>query len=249
MLSSVKKRMGYKLKDLLFDDRCWTVRYLVAETNRLRDRQVLISPYALIGLNEDVQNIGIDLTKKQIEESPVLDTDRPVSQQFEGNCNGYCDRPSYWSGPDLRGAFMRDRNRLNMTNLDGKPWDPNLRSTNDLCGHALQAEDGVIGHVEDFIVDDETWAIRYLVISPRFWMPGKRVLISPQWIDRISWNESKVFVNVSAEAIHQSPEFTEDSLLTREYETSLFSYYHRKGYWIQLASTDGNPPLHSSEGE
>ncbi|MDZ4097285.1 MAG: PRC-barrel domain-containing protein, partial [Methylophilaceae bacterium] len=112
-------------------------------------------------------------------------------------------------------------------------WDPNLRSTHDVSGHHIQAEDGDIGHVEDFIIDDETWTIRYLVINTQNWWPGKKVLVSPQWIDRVSWSESTVFVNLTREAIRQSPEYTEESLLTRDYEAGLHRHYDRQGYWIE----------------
>jgi sporulation protein YlmC with PRC-barrel domain len=101
-----------------------------------------------------------------------------------------------------------------------------------VSGYHIQAEDGEIGHVEDFIIDDETWAIRYLVIDTKNWWSGKKVLISPQWIERVSWSESKVFVNLSHETIKQSPEYTEASLLTRDYEARLYQHYQRKSYWM-----------------
>ena len=102
-----------------------------------------------------------------------------------------------------------------------------LRSTHDVSGHHIQAVDGEIGHVEDFIIDDETWAIRYLIINTRNWWPGKKVLVSPQWIERVSWIQSKVFVNLSRETIKHSPEYMEESLLTRDYETGLHLHYNR----------------------
>jgi hypothetical protein len=107
-----------------------------------------------------------------------------------------------------------------------------LRSTYGVSGHHIQTLDGELGHVEDFIIDDETWAIRYLIIDTHNWWPGKKVLVSPQWIERVSWGERKVFVNLSRETIKQSPEYTEASLLTREYETELHRHYKRQGYWI-----------------
>ena len=85
--------------------------------------------------------------------------------------------------------------------------------------------------MEDFIIDDETWAIRYLIINTRNWLPGKKVLVSPQWIESVSWKETKVFVNLLRETIKQSPEYMEESLLTRDYETGLHGHYNRKGYW------------------
>src|SRR5665648_975407 len=90
-----------------------------------------------------------------------------------------------------------------------------------------------IGKVKEFYFDDYYWAIRYLIIDTKNWWPGKKVLVSPQWIERINWNESKVFINLLRETIKQSPEYTEDTLLTREYEIELYQYYNRQGYWVE----------------
>ena len=128
--------------------------------------------------------------------------------------------------------IVRDPEIWRESTQDEKAWDPNLRSTHDVSGHHIQAADGEIGHVEDFIIDDDTWAIRYLIVDTRNWWPGKKVLISPKWIERVSWSESKVFVNLTRETIKQSPEYTEESLLTRDYETALHRHYNRQGYWV-----------------
>jgi hypothetical protein len=115
-----------------------------------------------------------------------------------------------------------------------------LRSTADVSGHHIQARDGEIGHVEDFIIDDETWAIRYLIIDTQNWWPGKQVLVSPRWIESVSWIDLKVFVNLSRETIKQAPEYTELSLLTRDYETGLHRHYDRQGYWIEELAAQKN---------
>jgi uncharacterized protein YrrD len=106
MLSKAKTLKGYKLnsldgeigkvKEFYFDDRHWTIRYLVADTgNWLTGRQVLISPYALVAVSKEEQHITIDLTKKQIEASPSLNSDKPVSRQFEQAYYGYYGYPMY----------------------------------------------------------------------------------------------------------------------------------------------------------
>lgn len=245
MLNKAKTLKGYKLdsrdgeigtvKEFYFDDHHWTIRYLVADTGTwLMGRQVLISPYALVAVNKEEQHITVDLTKKQIEDSPSLNSDKPVSRQFEETYYGYYGWPMYWSGPYMWGYYptiVRDREKWRKSNQGGKAWDPHLRSTDDVSGHNIQASDGEIGHVEDFIVDDETWAIRYLIVDTRNWWPGKKVLLSPQWIERVSWSESKVFVNLLRETIKQSPEYTEESPLTRDYETKLHRHYNRQEYW------------------
>jgi sporulation protein YlmC with PRC-barrel domain len=127
---------------------------------------------------------------------------------------------------------MRDREQWKESTEAKKAWDPHLRSTHDVSGRHIQATDGEVGHVDDFVIDDETWAIRYLIVDTKNWWPGKKVLLSPQWIERVSWRESKVFVNLSRETIKQAPEYTEDSLLTRDYETKLHRHYNRQGYWL-----------------
>ncbi len=245
MLNKAKTLKGYKLDSLdgefgkveefYFDDRHWTVRYLVANTgNWLTGRQVLISPYALVAAIKAEQHIAVDLTRKQIEESPSLDSDKPVSRQFEESYYGYYGYPMYWGGPYMWGYYpyiARDREAWKTPTQSDETWDAHLRSTDSVCGYEIQALDGEIGHVEDFIIDDETWEIRYLVVDTRNWWPGKKVLVSPHWIERVSWDESKVFVNLSREAIKQSPEYTKESLITRDYETDLHRHYELPGYW------------------
>jgi uncharacterized protein YrrD len=234
-LNSRDGKIG-KVKEFYFDDRHWTIRYLVADTGHwLTGRQVLLSPYALGAVNREEKEIVVDLTKKQIEGSPSLDSDKPVSRQFENSYYGYYGMPMYWSGPYSWGPYpypMRDRAHWGESTRSEKAWDPALRSTHGVAGYHIQATDGEIGHVEDFIIDPETWAIRYLIVDTRNWWPGKKVLISPQWIERVSWPELKVFVNLSREAIKQSPGFLEDSVLDRDYETVLHAHYNRPGYWV-----------------
>jgi hypothetical protein len=242
-LDSLDGEIG-KVKEFYFDDRHWKIRYLVADTgNWLKDRQVLISPYALVAVMKEDQQITVNLTKKQIEDSPLLDSDKPVSRQYEKVYYGYYGWPMYWGGTgsypdaiDLEGMENREKSAIKKRK---KTWNPHLRSTHDVSGHHIQAADGEIGHVEDFIIDDETWTIRYLIVDTQNWWPGKKVLISPKWVERVSWPESKVFINLQRESIKQSPEYTDESPLDRDYETGLHQHYNRGGYWID--ETAGEP--------
>ncbi len=257
MLNKAKTLAGYKLhsldgdlgkvKEFFFDDHHWTIRYLVADTgNWLTGKQVLLSPYSLTALNEAEEYIAINLTKKQIEDSPSLDSDKPVSEQYEELYNGYYGWPMYWSGPSEWGSsstIERNREPSRELNLGGKAWDRHLRSTSVVSGYDIQASDGEIGHVEDFIIDDKTWAIRYLVIDTHNWWPGKKVLIAPRWIERISWDQSKVFINLSRDTIKQSPEYSEASLVTRDYESGLYRHYKRQGYWLDELADKQHTPL------
>jgi hypothetical protein len=225
-----------RVKEFYFDDRHWTIRYLVAETgNWLVGRQVLISPHALGAVNREEQHIAVQLSKRQIEDSPSLDSDKPVSRQFEATYYGYYGYPMYWGGPHMWGAYpfiVHAREEGSGLSPGAKPWDAHLRSTQAVSGYHIEAADGPIGHVRDFIVDVETWAIRYLMVDTVNWWPGKKVLVAARWIERVSWDESKVFVNLSRAAIKQAPEFAEESLLTRDYESRLHGHYNRQGYWV-----------------
>ena len=247
-----------KVREFYFDDKFWTVRYLVADTGGwLSGRQVLISPYALRLANEAEHVLSVDLTEKQIEESPSLATDAPVSRQYEMQYYGYYGWPAYWNGSSALGASSSmlgvapgmgvglgiggvQKEQTEPTRRE-EAFDPNLRSMSAVTGYHIQAKDGEIGHVADFIIDDETWAIRYLVVDTKNWWPGRHVLISPQWIGSVSWEERKVFVNLSCEAIKQSPEFMPESL-DRDYELALHQHYDRQGYWTDEKQRTKNDP-------
>ena len=118
-----------------------------------------------------------------------------------------------------------------------EPSDVHLRSTEAVMGYHIQASDGEIGHVRDFIVDDETWDIRYLEVDTRNLWPGKKVLVSPQWINRVSWADSKVYVDMTTENIQNGPEWVDSIPVTREYEHRLYDYYARSPYWAPVSES------------
>jgi uncharacterized protein YrrD len=236
MLNKAKTLTGYslqsldgeigKVKDFYFDDRYWTIRYLVADTGEwLIGRQVLISPHSLAGVYGSEGSIAVQLTKDQIEHSPSLNRDKPVSRQFEHEYSAFFGSPIYWGFPHEAAAQAESHE------AGKKHDDPDLRSTHDVSGHHVEASDGEIGHVEDFLIDDETWAIRYLIVDTKDWLPGKKVLVSPKWIERVSWSEKQVVVDLARDAIRQAPEYTDGMVVTRDHETALHRHYNRPGYW------------------
>jgi len=100
-----------------------------------------------------------------------------------------------------------------------------------MIDYRIHALDGEIGHVEDFVFEDSSWAIRYLIIDTRNWWPGKKVLVSPEWIHNISWERSMVEVDLHRDTIKQAPEYDPYTPISREYETLLFDHYRREAYW------------------
>ncbi len=171
-----------KLDDFYFDDESWTIRYLVAETgNWLLNRKVLVSPFAIGKADLARERLNVTLTKKQVEESPSIDTDKPVSRQHEAYYHDYYGYPYYWNGPYLWGPTYYPQLQVAVQKRieeqrakREKAGDLHLRSINNVTGYHIEATDGAIGHVEDFIIDDETWEIRYLVVDTQNWWPGRR---------------------------------------------------------------------------
>jgi hypothetical protein len=231
-----------------FDDTSFTVRHLVVDTGSwLTGRKVLISPMALTAIDWHGKRIKTKLTKSQVEQSPNVDTDQPVSRQQEINYHRYFGYPNYWEGPWLwglgpypvmtSGGEIRDYERRWEWG-DKEPGDPHLRSSTAVIGYHIEATDGDIGHVEDFLVEDSSWAIRYMVVDTRNWWPGKKVLVSPEWIERVDWSDSKVHVGVTREQIQQSPEHDPLDPVARDYEARLHDHYGRPSYWERPAGKE-----------
>jgi hypothetical protein len=227
MLRSIEQLYGNKLgaadgeighaKDFYFDDQNWAVRYLVADTGSwLPGRQVLISPHAFGNLDQTGKVLRVNLTRKQIEDSPAIESHKPVSRQYEEKYYRYYGWPYYWQGGGLWGISGFPILELPPKPLPGEPAtaigpkperaDAHLRNTQAVNGYHLQASDGIIGHICDFMMDDESWAIDQLVIKTGHRFSGKEVLIPTNKIARISFDKSTVFVNLTKEAVEQSPE-------------------------------------------
>jgi len=229
------------VQDLYFDDHTWTVRYLVVDTGTwLPGRQVLISPFAF-QVVPGASRLRTSLTKEQVKGSPSIDTDRPVDRQREIAFSQYYGYPYYWVGPYRWGDLayptlpiaVPQPGALEQELLahQREDTDPHLRSARDVMGYYIHATDGDLGHVEDFLVDAETWAIRYCIVDTRNWLPGRKVLVSPEWIQRVSWEESKVYVDLSKRHIEDAPEFDPSVPLGREHEERLYTHLGRAKYW------------------
>jgi hypothetical protein len=243
MLRSAKSLHGYtieaidgdigKVSEFLFDDQFWTVRYLVVKTGGwLLERRVLIAPAALGQPSWETQRFPVMLTRDQVEKSPDINSDRPVSRQQETVLHAYYGWPSYWDMATPLGSAPIPVPQPAMEVAEiGDAGDPHLRSTQAVTGYYIQARDGDIGHVEDFIMDDGAWIIRYMVVDTRNWWPGKKVLLSPWWISEVIWNTSRVRVNMDCENIKNSPPFDPTTPVNRAYEDCLYAYYGRPKYW------------------
>ena len=254
MLRSLKDLEGYQVSatdgelgtvsNFLLDDLRWTTRYLVVETGSyFNERDVLISPVFFGRVDWAAHLFHLALTKDRIRESPGADTDLPVSRQHERDYFRYFGYPYYWGSSGVWG--------MNAAPLEMTPLDPacdadlgldvpdddlHLRSVKDIRGYHVHGSDEEIGHVDDFIVDDETWQIRYLVVNTSNWWVGKSVLVSPFWANRVSWDERMIHLGLSREEIKNCPEWDADAGVNRAYEERLFDYYGRPVYWEQTGA-------------
>jgi uncharacterized protein YrrD len=254
MLRSVKSLEGNtlgatdgtigKLKDFYFDDEAWVIRYAVVDTSTwLGGRKVLVSPYAIREPSTVVGTLPVSVTREQIRNSPSIDTDKPISRQYEKTYLGYYDYPYYWGGFGLWGDYnypgtlsdglieSRYRGYLHSPSAEDSGSDPHLRSCNAVKGYHILASDGEIGHVQGFVLDDHSWAIRYLVVNTSNWWIGHEVLVSPEWIQDVSWSESTVTVDLSRKSIKDAPVYDGNAMLDREVEVGLYRHYGRDGYW------------------
>jgi hypothetical protein len=210
--------------DTYFDDARWVVRYLIVETsNGPHEHPVLISPYAVTSVDWVTRAITTDLSRRQIEGSPSIDTDRPVSRQHESEYHRYYGYPEYWPyatnwawgampvvRPTDEGQAWAAQQRPASQVQKERAADAHLRSSRHVMGYRIEATDAPIGHVEDFLFDEETWAIRYAVVDTRNWLPGDHVLISPERIRSVSWAERSVVVDMRRNEIRDSPTYDPD---------------------------------------
>jgi uncharacterized protein YrrD len=230
-----------RVEEFYFDDARWTIRYLVVNTgNWLTRREVLVSPYALDEVDWEEDTLHVNLTLSQVENSPDIDTRKPVSRQHEIQYSGYYGWPHWWVGPGLWGPLAypgvvqpapeivqgADEEHPSWTDLKTM-GDPHLRSTREITGYAIHARDGEIGHVADFIADDRSWEICHLVVDTGHWWPGKKVLVPIPWIEAVTWPEARVTVDLDRATIKNGPEWDPSTPISREYEERLQGYYRR----------------------
>jgi sporulation protein YlmC with PRC-barrel domain len=249
------------VKDIYFDDQQWVVRYLIVETGSwLTSRKVLISPFAIGHPDWTGKVLPIAITKEQVKNSPNIDTDRPVSRQHEMKYLGYYGYPNYWGGigawgnaltpsmmlmngsygglhPEENGApANRDSARIEVgREQDG---DPHLRSCKAVMNYQIEVSDGGIGHVEDLLIDEETWAIRYMIVYTNNWWFGHHVLVAPQWIQEVRWFDHTVAIDATRQNLKDAPPYDAALPLSRNQEAELYRLHGRAGYWTSEATRE-----------
>jgi len=220
MVHSLNQLTGYsvhaadgtigRVAEFFFDDEKWGIRYLVVDTGKwLSGRKVLLSPVALKKPDWDQRQFPVSLTVEMVKTSPDIDTDKPVARQHETELHRHYGWEVYWAGeaimgsPDIVESAFRTTERD--ANKGGRPFDPHLRTTRIVTGCRVHALDGDVGRIADFIVDDESWIIRHLVVDTGRGPSEKKVLVPPGWVKRIEWQERKVYFHATKEEVENCP--------------------------------------------
>jgi sporulation protein YlmC with PRC-barrel domain len=254
MLRRISKLSGYAIEatdghigtvsDVLFDDATWKTRWLVVDTGHwLTGRKVLIHLSAIGAVDDERQSVSVKLTKARIKDSPDIQHDQPVSRQMEAGLYGYYGWDPYWGGsfygtgaiaapfstrPYFGGFGMGERAEIR---TDHDDQDPHLRSVAEVDGYHVHASDGDIGHLEDLLVDESGWGIRYLIIDTRNWWAGPHVLVSPFAVREINWADRQMRLDITREKIEASPPWeSPHDQLTQIYADKLHGYYGWPGY-------------------
>jgi hypothetical protein len=243
------------VSDFYFDDVRWTVRYLVVDTSGFWEpaSQVLVSPIAFRDIDWDSHRIQLQLTQDKVQRSPELDLTRPIPRAYEQQYLRYYDWPPYWGQSKVWGSseypeslavdHWRDR-------ADDDHTESHLRSVREATGFHIEGLDGEIGRVKDFVIDDRTWTIRYIVADVGAWWRGQSVLLAPHWIESIRSNEGIVCMNMPRRIIRASPEWSLGDPIGKEYELRLRQHYEpdaRRGLGRSVQrrrAEHGRPEIH-----
>ncbi|QDU80029.1 PRC-barrel domain protein [Polystyrenella longa] len=245
MLISCNILPGYKLKaidgdfgtitDLLFDDENKMIRYFVVNCGGWLNREeVLLSPVAFEEPDHEAFTISTILSKHAIEDAPAIESNPPVSKQSQSDLADYFDWPMFWSHipEQLSHRLSFDESEVEA----GESHDMHLRSLKEIRGYTIKCNEGDLGHVEELIVDTDTWTLRYLTIDTGVWLPGKKVIIGIDWLSDICWEEQSASIDLSREQVKDAPIYNPRSPINREYETKVYDYYGRPTYWSKAGT-------------
>jgi sporulation protein YlmC with PRC-barrel domain len=223
------------VNDVYFDDNEWKIRYLVTDSSKfLPARRVLVSPASITEIDFERKFIPVSLSKKEIEDSPVVSRGLLPSRETEIELKSYYDWPVYWGSGYLIGAGDFRPNEASMREskkeIDVKP---DLKSSNDVIGVIIKSQKKTIGYVHDYVFDDKKLEIRYLIVCIQSDLPEKKkILLAVDWIQSFDWKNSVFITDLNTESIEDSPEYKPGLQLKRDYETRLYEYYNRPKYWL-----------------
>ncbi|WP_188456560.1 PRC-barrel domain-containing protein [Virgibacillus oceani] len=207
-----------KIQDLYFDDHSWAIRYAIIDTRKwLPGRNVYLSPTSFVKLNEMEKLVEVSYDKGTIRNSPSIPDNQPLTRDTESTLTGYYGWSRYWFGTMLWGAQDRPfapfadhaSERSEFTNelqsYENTEYD--LRSEADAIGMKVHASDGKLGVIDDMIVDDEYWKIRYLVLKSAEVPVETYYLLEADSIQSADWLEKDIYVDYTVDSLKQRKRF------------------------------------------
>lgn len=227
------------VRDLFFDDRSTRIRYIVVDTGRwLPGRRVLLAPSSIGPIDRQDKALTTALTRQQVEDSPGIESDRPVSRQEELRLHQHFGWDPYWMHPPEAGLAAPFWGGTYAPPVDAGPGaeaapaadedaDLNLRSAREVRGYSVAARDGEVGTVDDYLIDDQRWTVSYLVVDTGGWLSSRPVLVRPDWLRAIEWADRKVTVDLDREQIRTSPPYDRSITVDEAHERRLAEHYGR----------------------
>lgn len=222
--------------DFIVDDFNWEVRYMVVN---IGDRNVVISSQTIGIPNLENQFLPAQVSRALITNSPEIDLDEPLTRKRELELSDYYSWPRYWESDDIPNTLPGDLTAIPLIEmeLEKEPLIPetgaageeefHLRRAGELYGYSIKARNGGAGKLVDFIAQDENWDLHYLVVNTGGILPGKNVLMSPQWVQNVSLDRSEILVDLDKDTIHNSPELTSAAGVSPEFWVNIDKYYNR----------------------
>jgi len=235
MLRSLKTLQGYNVTtldgplgtvvDFYLGDVSLAVRYVVVDTGKLfSGRKVLLSPTALGEPDWATKALPVNHTREQVRTSPSIDLHKPVSRLQEEALHKHYAWTAYWAPSVPVGVSAPGEEKTPSKEDEVKS---NLRSLSEVIGYKVGSLDGEAGTLDDFIVDDEQWVLRMLVVNTGGPVLAKPVVLTIRWVGRFSWDESTVFIDKQREDVAEAPTFDPTEPINEEVETRFYDYFGR----------------------
>lgn len=223
-------QLSGSIKDFLFDEKQWVVRYIDSDFGKLFNPYKVLIPKIFFKIPDQEQKVfPTTISRNEIEKCPKLEDHLPVSRKYEEELYQHYEIKPYWMAAYVGtvGAYYPPRPIQVPTNsVSEENIDSILRSFDEVEGYNVKATDGTIGHIDDLIIDYEDWQIIYAVIDTSNWLPwSKKVIIPINQLSEISYEERHVKVQMKKESIKNAPEYDPDKMLDEDFEKGIFDFY------------------------
>lgn len=230
-----------RVHDIYLDDKTWAIEWFVIETGHwYSSNKILLDSKYFTQVSPDKRCFHVSVSKTEIENAPSVGEHHPISEQRKNALLYTSFGQDALLFPGYVGVMMPhtliERSKPpaeddNQSDEHNTAWsetdnaDRHLRSANELLGYGVSAINGELGPLTDLVIDTEQWNIMLLALDTSKWLPDRTVVVTPESIERISWEESRLFVSMSKKTVEQSPQLRDLKAIKTSYISSLSDYY------------------------